>query len=119
MIFNDNFIYIVLLLIGGFFFFLQIKMMLFPQYKGEIVEFENIIDADCKTCNSRTKGKMSLPIKVKTDDGEIIEAEVSCCTVCIEKFKVGSRVGVTKIGNRYITQACFNLRKKGIDDLNT
>lgn len=118
MIFNDNFIYIALLFVGGFFFFLQVKIMLFPQFKGEIIEFENIIDADCKACN-RNKGKMSLPIKVKTDDGDIIEAEISCCTVCLENFKVGSRVGVTKIGNRYITQACFNLRKKRIDKLNT
>jgi hypothetical protein len=118
LIFSDNFIYIALLLVGGFFFFMQIKMMLFPQYKGEIIEFEDIIDKDCKACN-RNKGKMSLPIKVKTDSGEIIEAEISCCTVCIEKFKVGSRVGVTKIGNRYITQACFNMRKNRLNEVNT
>jgi hypothetical protein len=107
-----------LLLVGGFFFFMQIKMMLFPQYKGEIIEFEDIVDSNCNACN-RNKGRMSLPVKVKTDEGEIIEAEISCCTVCIEKFKVGSRVGVTKIGNRYITQACFNLKKKGVEKLNT
>lgn len=109
---QDNVIIIALLVLLGVFFIMQLKMMFFPHYKGSIIEFEPIFDGDCKSCRGKRGGKTSFPIKVKTDDGEVISAEISCCTICIEKIGVGSRIGVTKIGNRNIAQACANLRKR-------
>ncbi len=88
------------------------KMMFFPQYRGEIIEFESIFDGNCKTCRGKRGGKTSLPIKVRTDHGDVISAEISCCTICIEKIGVGSRIGVTKVGSRLIAQACANIRGK-------
>ena len=105
---SENWIYYLLLIIGGYFFLLQIKLMLFPQIKGVIVEFENY--ASCNSCKGKNKGKMSIPVKVKTNDGEIIHAELSVCTVCLNKLSVGSRIGVTKVGDRNIGLPIINLR---------
>jgi hypothetical protein len=101
-----------LLVLFGLFFIMQLKMMFFPQIRGSILEFEPIFDGDCSTCRGKRKGLTSIPIKVKTDDGDIISAEISCCTLCIEKIGTGSRIGVTKIGSRNIAQACANIRKR-------
>jgi len=112
MMIEDGIMYAALLGILGFFFVMQLRMMFFPQIKGEIIEFEPIFDIDCKSCRGTRGGKTSYPIKVRTDDGEIISAEISPCTVCIEKIGVGTRIGVTKVGNRHIAQACANLIKR-------
>ena len=112
MMIEDGIMYAALLGILGFFFVMQLRMMFFPQVKGEIIEFESIFNTDCKGCRGTRGGKTSYPIKVKTDDGQIISAEISPCTVCIEKIGVGARIGVTKVGDRHIAQACANLRKR-------
>ncbi len=108
----DSIIYIALLALLGLFFIMQLRMMFFPNLKGSIIEFEPIFDGDCNSCRGKRGGKTSIPIKVKTDDGDIISAEISICTLCLEKLKIGSRIGVTKVGNRNIAQACANLRKR-------
>ena len=112
MMIEDGIMYAALLGILGFFFVMQLRMMFFPQVKGEIIEFESIFNKDCKGCRGTRGGKTSYPIKVKTDEGQIISAEISPCTVCIEKISVGTRIGVTKVGDRHIAQACANLRKR-------
>ncbi|UCE73214.1 MAG: hypothetical protein JSV56_09265 [Methanomassiliicoccales archaeon] len=106
----DGLVIMALLGLLGIFFIIQLKMMFFPQIKGEIIEFESIFDPDCKSCRGKNEGKTSLPIKVKTDDGKIISAEISACTMCIEGIGIGSRIGVTKVGSRHIAQACANIR---------
>jgi len=109
---EDSILIFGLLALLGLFFIMQLKMMFFPHYKGIIIEFEPIFDKDCNSCRGKRGGKTSFPIKVKTDDGEVISAEISCCTLCIEKIGVGSRIGVTKVGGRNIAQACANIRKR-------
>jgi hypothetical protein len=101
-----------LLLLLGIFFIFQLKMMFFPHYKGKIVEFGEIFDGDCSSCRGKRKGKTSIPVKVETDSGKIIDAEISSCTMCMEKIGLGSRIGVTKVGDRLIAQACANIRGK-------
>lgn len=105
---NEYWIYYLLLIIGGYFFLIQIKLMLFPQMKGVIVEFENY--ANCDSCRGKNKGKMSVPVKVRTDKGKIIDAELSICTICLNKIQIGSKIGVTKIGSRNIGLPLMNLR---------
>jgi hypothetical protein len=107
---EDSLIILGLLGLLVIFFVVQLKMMFFPQYVGKLVEFEPIIDASCTSCRGKRKGLTSIPVKVKTDSGEIIAAEISCCTLCIEKIGLGSRVGVTKVGSRLIAQAAANIR---------
>jgi hypothetical protein len=103
-------IYVGLLGLLGIFFVVQLRMMFFPHFKGKIIELEPIIDANCNSCRGHRKGKTSIPIKVETDEGEIISCEISACTMCMEKIGVGSKIGVTKIGDRLIAQACANIR---------
>ena len=110
MMLEDSIIIFALLGLLGIFFLIQFRMMFFPHYRGEIIEFEPIFDKSCKSCRGKRKGKASLPIKVKTDDGEVISAEISYCTICMEKVGLGSRIGVTKVGSRNIAQACLNIK---------
>ena len=105
-------VYAGLLGLLGMFFVVQMRMIFFPQYKGKIIEIENIFDPNCPSCRGHRKGKTSIPIKVQTNEGKIISCEISCCTMCMEKIGVGSRIGVTKIGDRLIAQACANIRGK-------
>lgn len=107
---TDGFVYVGLLGLLGIFFIMQLKMMFFPQVRGKIIEFESIFDGDCSSCRGKRQGKTSFPIKVETESGDVVSAEISCCTICIEKMTVGSRVGITKVGDRQIAQACSNLR---------
>ncbi|UCE37081.1 MAG: hypothetical protein JSW00_16570 [Thermoplasmata archaeon] len=109
---EDSLIIMGLLALLGIFFIMQLKMMFFPQIKGNLIEFEPIFDGNCNSCRGKRKGSTSIPVKVKTDSGDIISAEISCCTLCIEKINIGSRIGVTKVGNRLIVQACANIRGK-------
>lgn len=108
----ESFMYIFLLALGGIFMALQLKLMLFPDKRGRIVEFEDLSETSCKDCKSHNKGRMSYTIKVETDDGELVEAELSPCTLCMDRLRLGSQVGVTKIGSRTIAQACINLKSK-------
>ena len=109
---SNSMIYMGLLGLLALFFIFQLKMMFFPQQKGKIVGFEKIFDENCNSCRGTRKGKTSIPIKVETDSGEVISAEISCCTMCMEKIGLGSRIGLTKVGDRLIAQACANIRGK-------
>ena len=109
--FDQPWIYIILLAIGGFLFLLQFKIMFFPTWKGQIVEFEDLSEENCKSCRGRKAGRTTIEIKVRTDDGEIIDAEVSSCTICLNKLHLGSRVGVTKMGSRNVASSIIQLTK--------
>jgi hypothetical protein len=109
--FDDPYIYIILLALGGFLFILQFKIMFFPTWKGKIIEFEDLSPESCNSCKSAKKGRTSIEIKVKTEDGEIIDAEVSCCSICMNKLSIGSQVGVTKMGSRRIASSMINLTR--------
>jgi hypothetical protein len=106
---DQPWIYIILLAMGGILFLIQFKYMFFPTWKGKIIEFQELNKENCTSCKSNDKGKSSLDIKVKTDDGEIIDAEISTCTICLNKLRVGSRIGVSKVGSRHIAQPVIRL----------
>ena len=108
---DQPYIYIILLVIGGLLFLIQFKYMFFPTWKGKIIEFEDLSKDSCKSCRSTKLGRASLEVKVKTADGEIIEAEVSPCTICLNKLHLGSQVGVSKIGTRHVAQPIIQLSK--------
>jgi hypothetical protein len=109
--FDQPWIYIILLAIGGILFLLQFRVMFFPTWKGNIIEVEDLNPENCNSCKSYKKGRSSIEIKVKTDDGEVIPAELGCCTICLNKLHIGSRVGVTKMGSRNIASSIVNLSR--------
>lgn len=106
---DQPWIYIILLALGGILFFIQFKYMFFPTWKGNIIEFDRLDENNCTSCKSTKLGRSSLDIKVKTEDGQIIDAEISPCTICLNKLKVGSQVGVSKIGTRNVAQPVANI----------
>jgi hypothetical protein len=85
--------------------------MFFPTWKGKIIEFEELSEDTCKSCTSVRKGRASIEIKVKTKDGEVITAEVSPCTICLNKLKIGSPIGVSKLGSRNIASPIVRLTR--------
>ena len=108
---DQPWIYIILLALGGLLFLIQFKYMFFPTWKGKIIEFQDFSKNACNSCKSNVNGRASIEVKVKTEDGEIINAEVSYCTVCLNKLEIGSRVGVSQIGSRRVAQSLVKLSK--------
>ena len=110
---DQPWIYLILLLVGGILFLIQFKYMFFPTWKGKIIEFKGYSFDSCSSCKDKTKMtkniKSSMDIKVKTEDGEIIDAEISHCTLCLNKLQLGSVIGVSKIGSRNIAQPIIRL----------
>jgi hypothetical protein len=106
---DQPWIYIILLALGGILFLVQFKYMFFPTWKGKIIEFQDLNADNCKSCKNSKLGKSSLDIKVRTEDGKIIDAEISPCTICLNKLSLGSRVGVSKIGARNVAQPVAGL----------
>ncbi len=109
--FDEPWIYIILLVLGGVLFLLQFKIMLFPTWRGRIIAFEDLSANSCTSCRSTKKGRTSIEIKVKTDDGEIIDAEIGACTICLNKLHVGSPIGVTKMGSRNVASSIIRLTR--------
>jgi len=104
-----NFIYLLnqgiifgLLLFGVYVILQNIRTFLFPQRVGRIVSIGGEIK-DCKNCD-RIYKKSTIPVGVKVDTGEIYNAEISPCSICIDRIRVGDYVGITKIGSRIIAQ---------------
>lgn len=96
-------------------FIFQLKLSAFPQNKGNIVGFDSVaiclgkcgdikemegmvIDpADLK----EKAGRLHVGVKVMLDSGEEIEAITSPCTICMERFRIGTKVAINKINGQY------------------
>ncbi len=108
---DQPWIYYLLLAIGGILFFIQFKYIFFPTWKGKIIEFKGYDEESCRSCKSTKFGRATLEIKVEVDSGEVIDAEISPCTICLNKLRKGSQVGVSRIGSRNIAQPVARLFK--------
>ncbi len=97
-------IYALFLVIGAIFLLFELRLLMFPGRKGIIVGSDDILGSDCNSCRSKSGGKMSLGVTVLTDSGKKVKAEMSPCVMCLNKVVLGSRVGVTKVGSRFICQ---------------
>ncbi len=109
-----------LLLFGGYLVLANIRTMLLPQKVGTLIAFEGgsisaaLTQAECKNCKTcslaeQVDGKLSFPVKIKLRDDTITTAEISPCSLCIDKLKIGDRVGITKVGSRIIVQKISKL----------
>lgn len=80
---------------------LQLRLSLFPDAKGSIVRVHDYVS--CYECGTlkRKIGHSSIDVTVKLDDGGEVEAIVSPCNICMERFTTGSRVAVNKINGTY------------------
>ena len=51
-------------------------------------------------------------LKIKLEDGKIIEAEASRCTMCMGRLTIGDEINVIKSNNRYIVNLPIMGKKK-------
>jgi len=102
------------LVLGGMYFtFMNLRTFLWPQQVGHVVAFgldgeaDNVLGIykDCNSCQiSENSGRLAFPIKIKLNDRSVVDAEISPCSLCMDKVKVGDRVGITTVGSRCIAQ---------------
>ena len=91
---------------------------MFPPKKGVVVSIGGELNRgeySCKNCvlMPAEQGKSAIPLNVRLDTGEIYGAEISPCSLCIDKIKVGDPVGLTKTGSRIIAQKISKLHTRG------
>ncbi len=94
-------------------FAFQIKLSLFPEAKGNIVKFDSVATCFEKCGNigedmeidiadiEKRSGRMSVGVTIRLDDGREVEAIVSPCNVCMEKFTIGTKVAVNMVNGEY------------------
>lgn len=105
-------IFVGLLLFGVYIVSQNMRTFIFPQKAGRIVsvggelKMPNGKKYSCNNCTlmPTEPGKSTVPVSIQLDSGETCKAEISPCSLCIDRIKVGDRVGVTRRGSRIITQ---------------
>lgn len=115
MTFNDLVIY-ALLLFGLYLLLMDVKMWFAPTKKGRIVAVEDQVERAQKDCNCGTirNCRSSLSATVRTEDGEMIQTEMSPCLVCMDRVQLGSQIGLHKIGGRWIGRRYIDLLGRGL-----
>jgi hypothetical protein len=115
MTFNDLVIY-ALLLFGLYLLLMDVKMWFAPQKKGRIVAVEDQVKRAEQDCNCGTirNCRSALSATVRTEDGELVETEMSPCLVCMDRVKLGSQIGLHRIGNRWIGRRYIDLLGRGL-----
>jgi len=110
-----------LILLAVYFVVMNMRTFIWPQNVGHVVAFgldgeaEDVLGIykDCNSCQiSENSGRLAFPIKIKLDDDSVVDAEISPCSLCMDKVKVGDRVGVTTVGSRCIAQRLGKFRIK-------
>ena len=100
------------LILIGLGLYLTIRMVLgtlvFPSQKGVIVDFSDPLAP--MNCAGGPVGSSGLPVRVRLENNRVISAEVSPCTVCMERLKPGDTVSITRAGGRRIVQKASRWR---------
>ena len=86
-------------------FFLALEIYKFKYYiKGRVIEFypsaiglENLLNSQ---------------IKVKLENGQVVEAEAERCTICMGEFQLGDEVRLIQSRNKYIVHLPLFFRKQ-------
>lgn len=121
----ENYAYLIdkavvmgLILFGFYVVYQGMRSFMFPQKKGVIVSIGGELDAgeySCKNCvlMPTEPGKSAIPLSVRLNTGEMCGAEISPCSLCMDKIKVGDPVGLTKTGSRIIAQKISKIHIRG------
>lgn len=107
----EQIVVIIIAVLGVPLIYYQVKTLFKPDRVGRIIEFENVAKKCLDRCNGLTElmhgRRMSIGVVVELVDGGKIVGEISPCSICLEKMKVGDWVGVSKVGSRYVVQPYF------------
>ncbi|UCC93116.1 MAG: hypothetical protein JSW25_00070 [Thermoplasmata archaeon] len=112
---NDWVIY-GLLLFGLYLLLMDVKMWFAPQKKGRVVAVQDQVlnaERDCN-CGTIRNCKSHLTATVRTEDGEMVTTEMSPCLVCMDRVKLGSQIGLHRIGDRWIGRRYIDLFGRGL-----
>jgi hypothetical protein len=112
---NDYVIW-ALLLFGLYLLLMDVKMWFVPQKKGRIVAVEDQMDKAEKDCNCGTVStcRSHLTAKVRVEDGEMLDVDMSPCLVCMDRVGLGSQIGLHSIGDRWIGRRYIDLFGRGL-----
>ena len=85
MTFNDWVVY-ALLLFGLYLLLMDVKMWFAPSKKGRIVAVEDQMGKAERDCNCGTirACRSHLTATVRTEDGDLVETDMSPCLVCMD-----------------------------------
>ncbi|MCK5251540.1 MAG: hypothetical protein KAQ96_01270, partial [Thermoplasmata archaeon] len=95
MTYNDLVIY-GLLLFGLFLLLMDVKMWFAPQKKGRVVAVEDQVanaEEDCN-CGTIRNCRSHLTATVRTEDGDLVQTDISPCLVCMDQVHLGSQIGL-------------------------
>ena len=112
---NDLVIY-GLLLFGLYLLLMDVKMWFAPQKRGRVLAVEDQVETAEKDCNCGTirDCRSHLTATVRTEDGELVETQMSPCLVCMDRVGLGSQIGLHRIGDRWIGRRYIDLFGRGL-----
>jgi len=115
MTFNDLVIY-GLLLFGLYLLLMDAKMWFAPQRRGRIVAVDDQVERAERDCNCGTirNCRSHLTATVRTEDGDLVQTDMSPCLVCMDRVKLGSQIGLHRIGDRWIGRRYIDLFGRGL-----
>lgn len=112
---NDIVIY-ALLLFGLYLLLMDVKMWFAPHKKGRVVAVEDQVkraEGDCN-CGTIRNCRSHLTATVRTEDGELVSTDMSPCLVCMDRVRLGSQIGLHRIGDRWIGRRYIDLFGRGL-----
>ncbi|NIP33804.1 MAG: hypothetical protein GWN18_02640 [Thermoplasmata archaeon] len=117
MTFNDLVIY-ALLLFGLYLLLMDVKMWFAPHKKGRIVAVEDQVGTAERDCNCGTikNCRSHLTATVRTEDGDLVQTDMSPCLVCMDRVRLGSQIGLHRIGDRWIGRRYIDLLGRGLEN---
>ena len=112
----NDYVMWALLLFGLYLLLMDAKMWFAPQKKGRIVAVEDQLAQAEKACDCGTVHacKSHLTAKVRLENGELLDVDLSPCLVCMDRVKLGSQIGLHRIGQRWIGRRYIDLRGRGL-----
>ncbi len=114
---NDYVIW-ALLLFGLYLLLMDAKMWFAPQRKGRIVAVEDQVETAEKNCSCGTikSCRSHITATVRVEGGETMEVQLSPCLVCMDRVKMGSQIGLHRIGDRWIGRRYIDILGRGLAD---
>jgi hypothetical protein len=70
-------------------------------------------EKDCN-CGTIRNCRSHLTATVRTEDGEMVSTERSPCLVCMDQVRLGSQIGLHRIGDRWIGRRYIDLFGRGL-----
>jgi hypothetical protein len=115
----NDLVYIGLLGFGLLLFVYDLKTMFAPDMRGRVIAFEDQYEKAVKACNCNGVGGLGrshVNARVRLEDGKEIDIQVSPCLYCMDRVRVGSQIGINKVGDRLVGRRYIDLFGRGLRD---